>query len=350
MPTTRPGEYLVVARKGNLVNCGEAVHLTLMPGTVWVKVPGIQLETTFEMTQETKDGIPMRFKGSAVYRIVRPEVTAALFDFSQEGTEDIGRLMNQCCLGELRDQVSRLTMAQCVEERKTTLTEAVSAALEHLVSRPGADWGISIEVVLVSQVFIVDPGLRQQLEAEARSAVRVTSERAQLLASEAVELATIASKRRIQDEALETERRRALLEEETLVLTESIERKRAREALQTAEDRARIDAARLEAEAPVARQRHQLKLLELREEQQAVELELAVNRMRVERDFASRRAEQALLLERLPIEQRPQIAEAASCILQGAKLSVYGEDSRLVGALEPLLGFLGEALREAPHS
>ena len=49
----------------------------------------------------------------------------------------------------------------------------------------------------------------------------------------------------------------------------------------------------------------------------------------------------------LPLEQRPAIAEAASRVLNGARLSVYGEDSRLVAALEPLLESLGESLRGA---
>ena len=35
-------------------------------------VPATKQEATFEFTQETKDGIPLRFKGVIIYRITDP--------------------------------------------------------------------------------------------------------------------------------------------------------------------------------------------------------------------------------------------------------------------------------------
>ena len=280
MPRTKPGEYLVVARKGRLVNCGEAANVTLFPGTVWVKVPGIQLEATFEMTQETKDGIPLRFKGIVVYRVVKPEVAATLFDFSGEGFSGergaaaMSTLIKHSCLGELRDLVSRMTMTECIEERKTTLTGVIRESLEKLVQGADGGWGISIEVVQVAQVFIVDEDLRSQLEAETRNEIRVKSERAELQAEETVKLAHIVSARRIQEESLQTERQRAALEEERLALAASIERRKARKSLETERTKAEVESGKLalrigaesealNAEAPVRRHRHELRIEEL---------------------------------------------------------------------------------------
>jgi SPFH domain / Band 7 family len=358
MPRTKPGEYLVVARKGRLVNRGDAATVVLRPGSVWVKVPGIQLEACFEMTQETKDGIPLRFKGGVVHRIVRPEIAAGLFDFSDSGVSAIADLIRQSCLGELRDLVSRMTMNECIEGRKTTLTESLRRSLEALVGGPEGGWGISIEVVQVAQVFIVDAGLRSQLEAETRNGIQSNSERSKLQAEETVKLARIASERRISEEALETERQRAVLEERKLELAASIDRKRDQESLETERTRAegesvklalRVGAERaaLEAEAPVRLRRHELRLEQLREELAEIELEREKAKLEVERDFAPKRAQQELELVMLPLEQRPLIAESASHVLNGARLSVYGEDSRLVAALEPLLETLGESLRGA---
>jgi hypothetical protein len=54
-----------------------------------------------------------------------------------------------------------MTMDECIEQRKTTLTEAVAAALRQAVQ--GGDgcpgWGIEVDVVQVAQVFIVDQNL-----------------------------------------------------------------------------------------------------------------------------------------------------------------------------------------------
>lgn len=356
MPKTRPGQFLVVARKGRLVNLGEAASRVLPPGSTWVKVPGTQLEAGFEMTQETKDGIPLRFKGSVIHRILRPELTAALFDFDTGGTESIAASIRQCCLAELRDAVSRLSMNECIEGRKTTLTEAVRKALEALVAGGGGEgWGVAIEVVQVAQVFIVDAGLRSQLEAGTRNEILARSQLAQLGAEEEVKLAQIASARRVQDEALATERQRAALEAEKLALAAGLERRKALEGIETERTRAAVERERLalttaaeaealEAEAPVRRRRNELRMEALRGELALLELEGARAGLEVSRDFAAKRAEQELALEILPVEQRPLIAEAAAKVLNGAKLSVYGEGERLLGSLEPLLGMLATAL------
>ena len=44
-------------------------------------------------------------------------------------------------------------------------------------------------------------------------------------------------------------------------------------------------------------------------------------------------------------EQAPQIVESVSHLFNGARLSIYGEDARLMGTVEPLVELLGDALR-----
>ncbi len=76
-----PNEFLLVGRRGALENRGSAVQLFLRPGTIWVLVPGTKQEATFEFTQETKDGIPLRFKGIVIYRITDPVAAAHQYSF-----------------------------------------------------------------------------------------------------------------------------------------------------------------------------------------------------------------------------------------------------------------------------
>ncbi|MBK8185401.1 MAG: hypothetical protein IPK63_21830 [Candidatus Competibacteraceae bacterium] len=68
-------EYLIVGRGGAIRNRGPAASAFLPPGATHVLVPSTQQEAIFEMRQESKDGIPLRFKGSAIYWIDEP-VTA----------------------------------------------------------------------------------------------------------------------------------------------------------------------------------------------------------------------------------------------------------------------------------
>src|SRR5512146_3153631 len=117
-----PNQYLLIGRRGKLENRGSAVETFLLPGTIYVLIPSTKQETTFEFTQETKDGIPLRFKGIILYRITDPIAAARLFDFAAGGVNQIATLLTDVCLGELRHAVSHMTMVQCIEQRKTTLS------------------------------------------------------------------------------------------------------------------------------------------------------------------------------------------------------------------------------------
>src|SRR5262245_47451397 len=125
-----PNEYLVVARRGRITNRGVAGSAFLWPGATHVLIPSSQQEATFEMTQESKDSIPLRFKGIVIYRIVDPEAAARRFDFaSHDGHAQIRTLLAHICLGELRAVVAHMTMDECIEQRKTTLTDRKSTRL-----------------------------------------------------------------------------------------------------------------------------------------------------------------------------------------------------------------------------
>jgi hypothetical protein len=369
---TKPSEFLVAAERGRLVNRGAAASRFLPKRTAWVKIPGDQQEARFEMTQETRDGIPLRFKGSAVLRIVRPEAAAQLFDFTGDGgLAAMKTLACNACLGELRDRVSHMTMQECIEERKTTLTGAVRAALEALVSGEDGSWGVALDSVLVAQVFIVDQDLRRQLEAETRGRIRSASDLAELSARESVELARIATARRVQQESLETEKQRITLDREKHGLQAGAEREkhalevqagREKDALliqaEREKDALRVQAERekheLEAEAeraaiemdkPVQLARFRNRLEVLRAEKEALELERQVEEIGAAKDFIRKRAEHELRRQILPIEQAPQIAESASRLFQGTRLSVHGGDGGLMDAVEPVLDALADALR-----
>jgi len=345
---TRPSEFLVTAERGRLVNRGAAASRFLPRRTAWVKVPGDQQEARFEMTQETRDGIPLRFKGSAVLRIVRPEAAAQLFDFTgKEGLAAMKTLACNACLGELRDTVSHLTMQECIEQRKTTLTGAVRGAIEALVGGEDGGWGVALDSVQVAQVFIVDEDLRRQLEAETRGRIRSASDLAELAARESVELAKIAAARRAQQESLETERQQIARDWERRALAAETERREFALERQKRELAAEAERAAMELDKPVQLARFANRREVLRAELPALELERQREEIGAAKDFIRKRAEHELRRDILPIEQAPQIVESASRLFQGARLSVYGGDARLMEAVEPVLDVLADALRGA---
>lgn len=331
MPFVRalPNQYLLAGRGGRLENRGTAVHVFLAPGTVWVLVPSTKQEATFEFTQETRDGIPLRFKGIVVYRITDPVATARAFDFTDGvGPARINSLLADICLGELRHAVSHMTMVECIEQRKTTLSSVIREALEATI-HPAADadaWGLTLEVAQVAQVFITDDELRHQLESEVRNEIRLRSGQSDVRAGEEIELARMASRERVAEQTLATDRD-AIRRSEVLFVAELAARQ-----------------ARVEAETPVRLQRIARDREVLAEELELQALRNRVRALRVEHDLERARAEQELRREILPLEQAPRIVEAASGVLHGTHLSVYGDDVGLVRQVAPLIDAAARAV------
>lgn len=324
-----PSEYLVVGHGGKITNHGIAAHVFIWPGWSYVRVPSIQQEALFEMTQESQDGIPLRFKGIVIFRVVNPEVATRLFNFSDpSGLQELRGQISHICLGELRAIVSQMTMKQCIEERKTTLTDAIKHTLQEVIDEPEKGWGIALDVVQVAQVFIVDNELRRQLEAEVRNEIKSKSERAELQAQEAIKLAKIVSERRVQREDSETETQRVTMQRESIRLQQELERDR------------------IETQTPVQLLKIEKQMEIYEAEKQMRELENQVKTLEVENSMIHDRARQNLRKEILPLEQLPVVAESVSHIFQGSNLSLYGEGAPLLATLAPLIEFLTKNLNK----
>ena len=254
MPSVKagPNQYLLVGRKGTLENRGSAVSMFLRPGTIFVLVPSTKQEAAFEFTQETKDGIPLRFKGIVIYRITDPGAAARLFDFSSgAGVAQISTLLTHICLGELRHAVSHMTMAECIEQRKTTLSGVVEAALQSTIHGAEAQadgWGIEVEVARVAQVFIVDAQLRQQLEAEVRNEIKLKSDQSDIRSQEEIRLAELASEGRVQEKKLATDRDSLRREEEMELARLARQRRMQAETLATDQQALRLEQERLHSQ------------------------------------------------------------------------------------------------------
>ena len=359
--TANPNEYLVVGRGGTVVNRGTGIRVFLWPGSTFVLVPSTKQEATFEMTQETKDGIPLRFKGVVIYRIVQPEMSASNFNFKGGGgVKEINMLINNICLGELRAVVSGMTMQECIEQRKTVLTSAVDEGLRQII-RAGkegisSNWGIELEMVQVAQVFIVDAELRRQLEAEIRNDIRAKSDQSDIHMQEETRLTQLASERRVLSQKLVSEKD-AIRHKEEIDLANLQSRRHlqaedqelAREAIALATEKFKLEQ---EAEKEKAEIEKPIQLLKIEQQREVLERELENRRiekqvrdLEVERDMTLEKARQELRKEILPLEQTPEVAEALAGVLHGANLTVYGNENQIMATIVPLVDMLSKIVK-----
>jgi flotillin len=361
--TASPNKYLVVGHQGKVVNKGTGIQVFLWPGSTYVLIPSTKQEALFEMTQETRDGIPLRFKGIVIYRIIDPVITSMSFNFSAgKGLEEINTLINNICLGELRAVVSGMTMQECIEKRKSVLTASVDRALREIVAdqenATKSKWGIELELVQVAQVFIVDAVLRKQLEAEIRNEILSKSEQSDILTQQEINLAQIASDRQIQEQKI-------ILEKDTIRQKEEIElanlqvRRRAqkqnqeieKEAIQLAAETFKLEQEaskeKVETETPV-------KLLKIKNQHEVFDRELEMRKVEAQireqevlRDMLLERARQELRKEILPVEQIPAITDSLSKIFKDSNLTFVGSENQLLTSILPLMQIISEKVKDA---
>ncbi len=265
------------------------------------------------------------------------------------------------CLGELRHAVSHMTMAECIEQRKTTLTGVVAAAMQQTIAageNGASSWGIDVEVAQVAQVFIVDGTLRAQLEAEVRNEIKVKSDQSGIRSQEEIRLTEMASEGRVLDQELAASKAEYLREQErhaAQMASEShaLDQQLVSDKAAIIRDQERLGAQlaaeqdRLASEVPVRLLKIEKESAVAREELELQRLQLQVRELAIEGDLILERARHELRREMLPLEQAPQIVDSAAKILHGTNLSVYGDGTEVLGQLTPMFELLTRSVRQA---
>lgn len=366
-----PSKYLVVGYKGKVTNKGCGTRVFLWPGTTFVLIPSTKQEAHFEMTQETKDGIPLRFKGIVIYRIVDPVTVAKSFNFygvkgvDNRGLEEINQLINNICLGELRSVVAGMTMAECIENRKTILTAAVDSALRGIIAdgrnEGGSDWGIELELVQVAQVFIVDSELNDQLEAEVRSEILSKSEKSEIAARQSIQLAQIEADRQIQEQKTMMEKDAIRQKEEIEQANLQVRRRSQKQSQELEVEGIKLASETFVLEQQAARKKIEtetpVKLLQIKNLHEVFDQELAmrqvemqIRELKVMRDMLLEKAQTDLRKEILPIEQVPEITESLSQIFRKSNLTFIGNENQVLSSILPILEIVADKVKDAMHA
>lgn len=386
--TARPSECLVVVRNGKMQNLGNGASTVVHPWDSFVFVPTSTIEHCFQMHQESIDGITLRFKGVVIYRIIDVEHVASLFDFSGGG-DPISHAIGDICLGELRAIVAAMSMEQCINERKTTLTEHLKEAVLPIAEGRGESkgWGIRIDVLQVAQVFCPDEKLLAQLQAEARDKIRKVAQFSQIETNRELESARIDSEIQLSAQTVQ-------LDKEKLEKTREIEEKRLGSEgavrLSELEKQREIETKRIASEGAVKLSalesnkvyeekkianesilaitelenrklseekriaiESQLRLLEIEKQKEIAkqELELKALQSKVQAIEVSDEANKAKTLmeikkEILPLELLPKISENLTGIFKDARLTITGNENPVQSSLMTSLDLIFDRVRE----
>ncbi|MDQ7823493.1 MAG: SPFH domain-containing protein [Candidatus Eremiobacteraeota bacterium] len=364
--TAKPSECLIIIKDGKMQNMGNGASVVVYPWDSFVFVPTTTMEYCFQMHQESVDGITLRFKGIVIYRITDVELAASLFDFIP-GRDPIARALGDICLGELRAIVAAMTMDQCINERKTTLTEHLKEAVIPIVEGHGdkKGWGIKVDVLQVAQVFCPDEKLLAQLQAEARDKIRKTAQFSEIETSKSVTIAQMDSELEMASQTLQLEKdrleKKRELDDKRITADNSIkiaelEKSREYEEKKIAADAAlkisELESRKLSEEKKITIE-SELKLFEIekqkeiaRQELELRELQSKVNEITLNDEVHKEKILMEIKKEILPLEMLPQLTQNLSGIFKDARISFSGNDNPLQGSLMSSIDLVFDRIKD----
>ncbi|ACY17668.1 SPFH domain-containing protein [Haliangium ochraceum] len=325
--TAKPSEYLIHMRRGRILRktTGQGASCFKWPWDSIAIVPTTINRLQFTADQVTLEKVGIQVTGLAVYRIVEPELTFRMlnFSFSERASEKLSDILREMFAGATRRHIANLSVEDAMTRRKEAIASELMRELAPVMSGNGEahdsttqGWGVVLDTVEVQYVRVLSERVFSDMQAEYRSRLAMKARQAELSSAQEIAAREAASARAIEEAKLsadtETRELRALSESRATQI-ELAERNK-REALEAQSEAERIarqrarQVAELQAQAEIASERSSLEeraqLDELSREQKLAEAE----RQLIETRHENTLRETQLEAEREQQEQEHQAA------------------------------------------
>jgi regulator of protease activity HflC (stomatin/prohibitin superfamily) len=261
--TAKPSEYLIHMRRGKIRRrtTGQGASCFKWPWDSVAIIPTTINRLQFTADQVTREKVGVQITGLAVYRIVEPELTFRMlnFSYSERASEKLGDILQEMLVGATRRLVANLTIEDVMTRRKEAIAGELLIELAPVVEGRGrgddstaTGWGVVLDTVEVQNVRVLSETVFNDMQARFRAELAMRARTAEL--ENAREIATIeaASSRAIEeakitaDSATRELRAQAESRSTQIELTEDGKREQLR--ARAAEEKSARDQARALAE------------------------------------------------------------------------------------------------------
>ncbi len=232
--TAKPSEYLIHMRRGTIRrrSTGQGAGCFKWPWDSVAIIPTSINRLHFTADQITKEKIGVGVTGLAVYRVVEPELTFRMlnFSFSERASEKLAAILREMFVGAVRRHVANLSVEDVIAHRKEAIAAELMRELSPVVSGQGrpddtthGGWGVVLDSVEVQDVRVLSEEVFRNMQAVFRSELAMRAREAELStaqasatreasASEAIEAAKISAEAAIREMRAEAESRSTEIE------------------------------------------------------------------------------------------------------------------------------------------
>ncbi len=276
--TAKPSEYLIHMRRGKIRrrSTGQGAGCFKWPWDSVAIIPTSINRLHFTADQITKEKIGVGVTGLAVYRVVEPELTFRMlnFSFSERASEKLAGILREMFVGAVRRHVANLSVEDVIAHRKEAIAAELMRELSPVVSGRGrpedttsGGWGVVLDSVEVQDVRVLSEDVFRNMQAVFRNELAMRAREAELSAaqasatreasaSEAIESAKISAEAAIREMRAEAESRSTEIEIAEGSKRAGLRAKAAEEESQRAHAR-RLEALRADSELESSRARQE---------------------------------------------------------------------------------------------
>ena len=214
--TAKPSEYLIHMRRGRIRrgSTGQGASCFKWPWDSIAIIPTTINRLQFTADQVTLEKVGVQVTGLAVYRIVEPEITFRMlnFSFSERASEKLSEILGEMFVGATRRHVANLRVEEVMTKRKDAIAGELMAELAPVMRGSGEPgdttergWGVVLDTVEVQDVRILSEKVFRDMQAEYRAQLAMRARQAELTRAKEIAAQEAASAREIEEAKIQAE-------------------------------------------------------------------------------------------------------------------------------------------------
>ncbi len=261
--TAKPSEYLIHMRRGKIRRrtTGQGASCFKMPWDSVAIVPTTINRLRFSADQVTLEKVGVQITGLAVYRVVEPELTFRMlnFSYSERASEKLADILQEMFIGATRRLVANLSIEDVMTRRKEAIATELLAELAPVVEGRGrgddttsTGWGVVLDTVEVQNVRVLSETVFTDMQTRFRAELTMRARQAELDSSREIATREAAANREIEEARISsdtaTRELRAQAESRATQAELTEEAKRAELRARAAEAKGQQEQARALAE------------------------------------------------------------------------------------------------------
>ncbi len=337
--TAKPSEYLIHMRRGKIRrrSTGQGASCFKWPWDSVAVIPTTISRLRFTADQVTLEKVGVQITGLAVYRIVEPELTFRMlnFSYSERASEKLGDVLQEMFVGATRRLVANLGIEDVMTRRKQAIAAELLAELAPVVEGRGAGedattsgWGVVLDTVEVQNVRVLSEAVFNDMQARFRAELAMRARRVELESAREVATVEAAAARQIEEAKIAgesaTRELRAQAESRTSQIELTEEAKREQLRARSAEEKLARDQARALSELRAR--------AELAAEEGAREQARLLSELRAQAELEAEAAQRAEAARLAQFARDRKLAEAERAVLE-AKHQNAAREAELAAAL-----------------